>query len=366
MKNACCALFALSLVGGTMTRSSQAQDHKSYLIPASAAHTQALSGSPAGDRSAAMDLIGHEQLVQSDDFSNAVSGCCETACGCESACGGCGNGCGCGCNGCAFRSDHAFCRFIEPITNPCYFVDPRSMTRLRVLFLNQMIPENSILAGGDYQLYAAQASVALNERFSIIAQKDGYITLQPDSGPNEEGWGDLSAGIKYVIVRDPCNQFIMSGGVIYEWSNGSRDVFQGNGDGMWNFFLSAGKELGRAHFIGNVGYHQPNNNNQESTWMHYSLHLDYMLTDRLYFVCEHTGITYTKSGRRLPGVNMEGGDLINLGAGDVAGNYVATMAVGGTYVLSQHVHLGAAYEFPVTGREDLLDNRTTAFLSLIY
>jgi hypothetical protein len=63
---------------------------------------------------------------------------------------------------------------------------------------------------------------------------------------------------------------------------------------------------------------------------------------------------------------MEGGDLINLGAGDVAGNFFATLAFGATYVLSQNVHVGAAHEFPITDREDLFDDRTTVFLSLIY
>jgi hypothetical protein len=275
-------MMALSLAWGTVLETSLAEDQNPPVVPAPVTNAAALTDSMLSDPSYALDLARNEHPAQSEDFENAVSGCCETACGCgESACG---NGGGHGCGDGAFRSDRGFCRFIEPITNPVFFEDPRSMTRLRVWFMNQMIPEHSILAGGDLQVFAAQATVALNERFALIAQKDGYIQIQPDSGLDVEGWGDIATGVKYVIIRDPCNQFILSGGVLYEWSNGSRDVWQGNGDGMWNFFLSAGKELGRTHVIGNAGYHQPNNSSQESTWVHYSLHVDYMLTNKFYLL----------------------------------------------------------------------------------
>lgn len=265
-----------------------------------------------------------------------------------------------------FESDHEFDGFIEPVTNPVFFEDPRSRTRLRALFINQMIPENSLLQGGDFQVYAAQLTVALNERVTFIAQKDGYINLQSDLLPDDGGWADLATGLKYVFIRDTCNQFLVSGGFLYEWAQGSGDVFQGNGDGMWNFFLTAGKEIDDYHFIGTVGWHLPNNPNQESTSLFYSLHADREIADGLYAIWEMNGISYTKSGNRFAGISTEGGDLINLGASNVAGNFFLSTAFGGAYKFSEALQLAAAWEVPLTSREDLMDSRTTVTLSLIY
>ncbi|QDU45790.1 hypothetical protein Mal52_42860 [Symmachiella dynata] len=302
------------------------------------------------------------------EYASSCNGCNNClSCGT----GGCGCGCGCGyeCgSGLSFlKGDHCFDSFIEPTTNPVFFEDPRARTRVRGLFINQMIPEDSILQGGDFQVYAVQLSVALSDRFAVIANKDGYIKLQSDALPNNGGWADLATGVKYVMVRDVENQFLLSGGVLYEWANGSSDVYQGNGDGMWNFFLTTGKELGEdSHFIGTVGWHLPNNPNQESESMFYSLHLDNEVVDDVYVLWEMNGIQYLQSGNRLPGVSVEGGDLINLGAGDVAGNHVLTMAWGAALILTDSLRVSGAWEIPLTSRKDLLDSRTTITMSWIY
>ncbi len=280
---------------------------------------------------------------------------------------------GCACQGSGsfcemFKSDHCFDGFVEPVTNPVYFMDPRARTRVRTVFINQQIPERSILGGGDFQVYAAQISVALSDRFSIIAQKDGYISLQADGlNENQEGWADIAAGVQYVLIRDVENQFLLSGGLTYECSQGAEEVFQGNGDGMWTFFATAGKEFGNAHLISTVGWHLPNNATDESQSLYYSLHLDYHLGYGIYALTEMNGIHYTRSGKRLPpAVTTEGGDLINLGAGNVAGNDFISWAWGATVVFSENIQAAAAYEIPITGRIDLMDNRVTATLSFIY
>lgn len=305
---------------------------------------------------------GNRDITQID-FRAALAGENPYCNSCNNAsCPTCGSGCGRG----LFESDHCFDDFVEPVTNPVYFEDPRSRTRLRMLFINQMIPEGSLLQGGDFQLWAAQLSVALNDRLSVIANKDGYITLQSDLLPNTGGWADLATGIKYVFIRDTCNQFLLSGGVLYEWAQGSSDVFQGNGNGVWNMFLTSGTEIGDYHLIGTFGWHLPSNPNQESESLYYSLHLDREITDGLYGLIEMNGIHYTESGTRLPGVTVEGGDLINLGAGDVAGNDFISLAFGGVYKFSESLQLSGAWEFPLTQRKDLFESRTTISLSVIY
>ena len=58
--------------------------------------------------------------------------------------------------------------------------------------------------------------------------------------------------------------------------------------------------------------------------------------------------------------------MINLGSSDVAGNDFVSMAVGATKVFNPHLSFSAAWEFPITGREDLFDNRLTTTLILRY
>ncbi|MCA9070333.1 MAG: hypothetical protein KDA84_15480, partial [Planctomycetaceae bacterium] len=101
-----------------------------------------------------------------------------------------------------FRSDHEFSDFVEPITNPILFEDPRSMTRVRFVFINQEIPTKSILGGGDAQVYAMQVTLALTERLTFIANRDGYIDFNPTALPDENGWADIGTGLKYVFVSN--------------------------------------------------------------------------------------------------------------------------------------------------------------------
>lgn len=300
----------------------------------------------------------------SGDWCGDSGGCCADECG---ECGECGD---CGwLSGLSFRSDRCFDGFIEPVSNPVFFEDPRSRTRLRFLFINQQIPNSSPIGGGDFQVYAAQATIALNERLSIIAQKDGFISLQADAFPHGDGWGDLATGLKYVLVRDTQEQFLVSTGVMFEWSNGSSEVFQGNGDGVWNFFLTTGKAFGACdenHFIGTVGWHLPEDGGQETESLFYSLHLDRHVGNGFYGLVELNGIQYVDDATRIPGLTVEGGDLINLGSGAVDGNHFLSLAIGATQKVNSNFEIGGAWEFPLTTREDLMDNRVTITASLIY
>ena len=265
------------------------------------------------------------------------------------------------------QSDHAFDGFVSPLTNPAFFEDPRSLTELRFWVMNQLIPESNALDGGDFQVYALQARLALTERLSFIAVKDGYISLQPDAVvPDTDGWADVAAGLKYALVRNPQKQFLLSAGFTYEIDLGTHRVFQGTGDGIWNPFLSAGWEFyPRTHYLTTFAYRLPNNttdNSQSFIWSH---HFDHQIGCRFYPAVELHWLHYTKSGEALP-FDFEGGDLINLGSADVAGNDLFVMAAGFAYKLSEAVQLAVAYEFPVSSREDILDERVTANLILRY
>ncbi len=300
------------------------------------------------------------------------SGCMTSACGCP---GGCSNGCQCGCQSdacCGFiaHSDPCFTNFISPQTNPLFFEDPRTLTEIRFHFVNHWIPDSQpLFQGGQAQFLAAQIRVALTERLSIIATKDGYIWLDPDNAalPAENGWADVAAGLKYNVIRDPEAQRILSVGTTFELDTGTKRVFQGSGDGEFHVFASAGAEVvPRIHWLSGTGFRLPTNTQQRSQMWYWSNHVDYQLMEKLFAVVEVNWFHWLKSGNQLPGVNFEGGDLFNLGSGDVAGNDIVTLGLGGRLKPTQNTEMGVAYEIPLTERKDLLESRIYADLILRY
>ncbi|MHC4877181.1 MAG: hypothetical protein ACYTGL_11860 [Planctomycetota bacterium] len=264
------------------------------------------------------------------------------------------------------KSDRCFDGFIEPVTNSVFFEDPRSRTRLRFLFINQTIPESTpVLGGGDFQVYGLQATFAINERLSVIAQKDGWINLQADGIPNQDGWANIATGLKYVLVRDVENQFLLSGGFMYEWANGTGNVLQRQGGNVWTPFVTAGKEIGcNTHAVATTGFHLAADSLNSSSW-YYSLHLDHALTEKAYALIELNGLHYIDDGKAGP-LPFEGGDLINLGSSLADDFYQVTMAFGGAYKINQNWETAAAYEIPLAAKGDIFDERLTFTLSFIY
>ncbi|MCA8998555.1 MAG: hypothetical protein KDA80_16265, partial [Planctomycetaceae bacterium] len=245
---------------------------------------------------------------------------------------------------------------ISPMTNPVFFEDPRTVTEARFIFLNNSIP--NALGGGDAQLYATQLRVALSDDISIIAAKDGFIVSQ--NPLLDDGFADISVGLKANVWKDACLQRILSVGASYELPIGSTRALQGNGDGEFHLFATGGTEfLGNMHYVTASGFRLPANTAQESQVWYWSNHVDLQAGDTgLYLFGETNWYHWMRSGNAFP-VPVEGVDLINLGAVGVAGNDIATAAFGVKYKPSCHTELGIAYEIPMTDRRDILQNRLT-------
>src|SRR5262249_310120 len=96
------------------------------------------------------------------------------------------------------QTDHAFDTFIGPLSHPGLAQDPRALTEARLLFVQNHLP-NAPPLGGDLQLYGLQVRVALTDRLSFIADKDGYAFLRPRGGPSRDGWVNVAAGLKYAF-----------------------------------------------------------------------------------------------------------------------------------------------------------------------
>lgn len=273
-----------------------------------------------------------------------------------------------GCPRRLFESDRAFDGFIGPISNPVLSKDPRALTEARLLFVADWIPGDNPLGGGDFQAYGLQLRLALTDRLSFIADKDGFASIHAHNLPSQTGFLNIAAGFKYALVRDVENQFLVTAGFMFEPQTGESKVFQGQGTGVWTVFLSSGKEFAENyHILGNVGYEFPSDPNQNSSFFYTQLHLDRRVAGWLYPLVELNWLHYTQGGDHgLPAALGEGDGLLNLGTSGVAGNDLVTLAAGFKAHLGLHADAGVAYEIPISNREDLLSSRLLFELILRY
>lgn len=305
------------------------------------------------------------------DCTNLVGCECGAAigddCGCDLT--GCGSTCGCGggCHGdCCHDGwltkflvpgDRCFTDFISPMTNPVYFEDPRTLTEARFIYLHHQIPSAAL--GGHVNLLAVQLRAALTERLSLIATKDGFATST--SPLIADGWADVNLGLKYNLYSDPYNQRLLSAGVTYELPVGSTRTLQGNGDGVFDIFVTGGTQFGyNNHFLSTSGFLLPCDKAAESSIWFWSNHVDHRIAGTKWYVLgEMNWYHYMSSGKAFSAAPIEGGDLFNLGTVGVAGNDIVTGALGVKYKPSAHMELGFAWETPLTERRDVLQNRIT-------
>jgi len=268
----------------------------------------------------------------------------------------------------------------RPITNPTLFDLAIPRTQVRPVYIRQKMPNQvkagggKINLGGNFDVYALQLEYAINERFSIVAMKDGYIDYNTDSSSplsDASGFADLAAGLKYAFILDPVQQLAVSGSLTIELPTGDDEVWQGNGDGALGISVAAVKLAGDWQFAGALGVHLPFDDEGESTTSFASAHVGYNITEKLYALAEvnwhHVlkngdGDTQfnNQAGGAVPSiVGFEGGDLVNFGASNPASDIV-TAAVGLRYKLCDNVDLGIAYEMPLTDEEEnLMESRLT-------
>lgn len=268
-------------------------------------------------------------------------------------------------------SSDAFSKARRPISNPTLFDLALPTTNLHPIFIYHALPDqisttaSGLPLGGDVEVYALQFEFALNERFSIVATKDGYVDINPDATlSSESGFANLGAGLKYAFLLDPEAGHALSGTVTFELPTGNRDVFQGEGDGTVNLLLSGLKMVDAWQFAGGGGLVLPFSDQQStSSWV--SAHASYDLCDWFIPLVEVNWFHVLDAGDGRPSFNaqaggavpviaeFEGGDFFNLGASNsVANRDFVTAAVGFRSRITSAVDLGLAYELPLTQEED--------------
>ena len=250
---------------------------------------------------------------------------------------------------------------ISPVTNPIFFEDPSIRTEIRPIFMHHRIDHDFATGAGDVNLFAVQLRYAVTERLAIIATKDGYIDINLDNGTDASGWGDVALGLKYALIDNRPAQFILTPGFTFEIPMGNREVFQGNGDGELNLFVSAAKGFGAFHLTANTGVRLPFDTSAESTILHYNVMADYRICRWFQPFISASGITVLDEGNAM-GLTTEGYDLINFGSSQSGGETQIVVGGGFRSQLTDSLSFGIAWEKSVTTPHGLFDDRLTADL----
>lgn len=263
-------------------------------------------------------------------------------------------------------SDHCFDRFISPISNPFFFEDPRSLTEIRGIFIDNSLPSAQV-GGGDAQVWAAQLRGRVTDRLSIIAPRLSYFTVN-QAGDDGSPQGFLSApvGFKYNFFRDVERQFLVSAGLTYFIrGNLGQNIPFGNGD--YHVFLTGGKEIfGRGHWLSGTGFRLPEDRNWGTQFWYWSNQWDYQLPGNIYPLIGLNWFHFMDSAGIQTGIPITSLDLINLPTNGVAGSNVVTNVIGARWKPGGHFEVGFGWEYALTPYSDIIKNRIYTDLILRY
>lgn len=274
---------------------------------------------------------------------------------------------------------HPFASARRPMTNTTLFDLALPTTNVHPIFLQHRLPSSiNTQAGklpldGDVQLYALQFEIALNERLSIVATKDGYVDFNPDNTLSDQsGFANLGAGVKYAFYYEPSKGAVASATATLEIPTGNSDVLQGEGEGLLNLIVSGLKLHEEWQFAGAAGVQIPISDEQ-STMGWISTHASYEVSEYFiplielnwYHVLDSgngTGNYPSQVGGAVPAVaRFEGGDLFNLGsANSDKSRDMVTLALGFRSRINEDLDVGLAYEMPLTPSENsVMKDRVT-------
>jgi hypothetical protein len=262
-----------------------------------------------------------------------------------------------------------FEHFYDPIGQPLYFESPFINTSVRLLYLHHEFASGSQLQGGHVDVLAAQARLAVTERLAIIATKDGYSWLDAGVLPKDEGWNDIALGAKYAFIVDRENDFVLTGGLRWQWGNGDGKVLQGFSQEI-SPFVSFAKGFDRVHFIGDITFRFPFDHSEGNTIFQWDLHADWEIAPEMlpgFAPCvELHGLHYWTDASTLP-LKVGGLDYANIGSGDVAGSSVVWMGLGARWKLTPNFSVGSTYEFALTNRNaDIMNDRVTVDVTVTW
>ncbi len=269
------------------------------------------------------------------------------------------------------ESDHGFDVFASPLTNPFLFEDPRSLTELRPILIYQKIPStNPVFRGGNAEFFGAQGRIAFTDRFSLVINEIGFVSLNSGSGATASsgtGFSEIHLGPKFTFLRSSENKALGAVGLMFQLPYGKATAYQNTGKLSLVPYLSAGKNffetsLGSINVLDTVGYAIATDK-QRTNYFYNSIHLDYDVLNhhQFYPLIELNWFNYTRSGSVRP-FGTEGADLANIGSIGVGGKNNLNLAGGFRFKFTEQLEVGAGVEFPLLKRRDLNNFRLTADL----
>ena len=151
-----------------------------------------------------------------------------------------------------FESDHCFDNFISPVSNPFLFEDPRSLTEVRPIFLYQTIPNsNALFRGGNAEFFGLQARLAITDRWSVVINKLGGVSINPGSDsplPGDTGFSEFWIGPKYTFLRNTETGTVAAAGVTFQLPVGSAKAYQDTGMLSLVPYLTAAQSFGHTSY----------------------------------------------------------------------------------------------------------------------
>jgi len=254
----------------------------------------------------------------------------------------------------------------RPVGSPLYFEDPFINSDLRFIYLWHDIAKKSQLRGGELNVWALQARLALTDRLQFIATSNNVSHLTGPIINDDTGYDDLAVGLKYALLVDHDSDFLLSSGLRWKLSNGHAGVLQGNVDELSPFF-SAYKGCGKWNFLGDVVGRLPMEEDKGNYVLSWDGHVDYELFKNFFPLFEVHGLHYLSNADRLP-LDVGGLDYGNIGSHYVAGHSVFWGGIGFRWNIVEHVSWGAVWEFPMqsTSNNDIFDQRVTTNIILTF
>ncbi len=257
--------------------------------------------------------------------------------------------------------DAGFTHYVSPVSNPLFNETPYITTEIRPMWMHQNIPSSFVTGGGDIDVVAVQLRAAITDRIGFIATKDGWADIDFDKAVRDEnGAVNLAFGFKYAALAIPESNSLVTVALRYEAPSGSIKTdgirMQGHGGGFFNLFVAGARTFGPVGLEANVGTQLAVEDDHDTSFLTYALHVDYDVIGRVFPLVELNGHTpFNEAHRTALGVN--GLDFVNLGASN--SNTIITVAPGLRVRATDNVDFGFTYELPLTSEKDLMDWRVT-------
>lgn len=272
-----------------------------------------------------------------------------------------------------------FTHYVAPVSSPTINETPYITTEVRPIWAHHEIPDDFV-GGGDVDVIAVQLRAAITDRIGFIATKDGWMDIDWDSNPkgrtvgapvdlqSDNGFLNLAFGFKYAAIAIPESNTLLTVGARYEAPTGGlktrvnsnpksgRIRFQGQGDGLVDLFVTGARTFGAIGAQASLGTQLACDTDVDTSFLHWSLHLDYDIAQRLFPLIEFNGYTPIIDGNRTA-LGVNGMDVLNLGSSNA--DTVVTAAFGTRIRIIDNVDFGGTFELPMTKHEDITDWRIT-------